>query len=153
MRRAGALDEAGGSNGPRRYDERGSLAVELVLLTPALFIVILTIVAFGRVSASRQQVVDAASAGTEAASVSRDAASAASAAETDARDAIAGHAHTCERSWVSVDTSHFLPAGFVTVTVSCQVALSDLSLPGVPGSRIISASSTSPIDRYRVVGS
>ena len=44
----------------------GARRVELVLLTPALLIVVLTIVAFGRVSESRQQVAEAASAGAEA---------------------------------------------------------------------------------------
>jgi hypothetical protein len=41
------------------------------------------------------------------------------------------------------------PGGAVTVTVSCTVPLSDLLLLGVPGSRTVSASATSPVDQWR----
>ena len=59
--------------------------------------------------------------------------------------------HTCAHVQVMTDVSHFFPGGFVTVTVVCQVDLSDLSVPGIPGSTIVRASSTAPIDPYRSV--
>ncbi len=133
-------------------DDRGSLTVELVLLTPALLIVVLTIVAFGRVSESRQQVAEAAGAGADAAAVGSDAPRAVSGAELDARAEVAGHLHTCGNPQIDTDTSHFYPGGFVTVTVICHIALSDLLVPGMPGSTTIQASSTAPIDPFRAVG-
>jgi hypothetical protein len=40
----------------------------------------------------------------------------------------------------------------VSVTVHCRLDLSDLSVPGVPGSRLIEATMTSPIDTWRERG-
>ena len=39
-----------------------------------------------------------------------------------------------------------------TATVACVVNLADLSLPGVPGTRTVTATATSPIDTYRERG-
>ena len=59
----------------------------------------------------------------------------------------------CVRSTVTVDTAGFdAPVGTpaqVTATVACVVNLADLSLPGVPGTRTVTATATSPIDTYR----
>ena len=54
---------------------------------------------------------------------------------------------------VDVDTSDFnkqpgIP-GSVNVTVSCRLDLSDLAVPGVPGSRVMRATMSSPIDTWR----
>lgn len=138
----------------RRTDrgDRGSLTVELVLLTPALFLIVLTIVTFGRISQARQQVAEAASAGAEAAAVSSTASGAVTGAQLDADAALGAHAHTCRQPRIETDTGHFYPGGFVTVTVTCRVALSDLAVPGLPGATDISTSSTAPIDPYRAVG-
>lgn len=46
-----------------RRDERGSLTVELVVLTPVLLIMALAMLGFGRVAETRQEVVGAARAG------------------------------------------------------------------------------------------
>ena len=59
----------------------------------------------------------------------------------------------CLRVDVDIDTQQFsrnvgTPAQ-VDVTVSCLLDLSDLSVPGVPGTRTISATMTSPIDTWR----
>ncbi len=139
-------------NGRDHRDDDGSLTVELVLLLPAVFLIVLTVVAFGRVSESRQQVAEAAKAGAESAAVSADPSSAASNAVVDATAEVAGRGRSCLYQQVVTDLSHFYPGGFVTVTVTCQVALSDLSVPGLPGTTSIRASSTAPLDPYRAVG-
>ena len=43
----------------------------------------------------------------------------------------------CKPLTVSVDTSGFAPGGLVTATVTCTIALSDLSRLGIPGTRAI----------------
>ena len=43
-------------------------------------------------------------------------------------------------------------AGSVTATVECLLDLADLSVPGVPGSRMVKAASTSPLDTWRERG-
>jgi hypothetical protein len=54
---------------------------------------------------------------------------------------------------VAVDTSEFNKApgvpGSVDVTVSCRLYLSDLAVPGVPGSRVLTSTMSSPIDTWR----
>jgi Flp pilus assembly protein TadG len=132
--------------------DRGSLTVELVVLAPVLLVVALAVTSFGRVAEARQQVAEAARAGAEAASVQSDPASALADSDADAAVGTSDHARTCEARQVITDTSHFVPGGFVTVTVVCQVPLSDLSVPGMPGSATVRATSTAPIDPYRAVG-
>src|SRR5664279_4509140 len=57
---------------------------------------------------------------------------------------------------VDVDTSGFFaPAGTsaeVHVEVTCVVSLSDVGMPGLPGSRTLHEHATSPIDPFRSIG-
>lgn len=131
--------------------DSGSVAVELVVLTPVLFLLALMMLVFGRVSEARQQVVEAARSGAQAAAVAPDARSAQSAAIQLATFDLFDRAHTCSGGDVLVDVSRFAPGGSVTVEVSCHVDLSDLSVPGVPGSTTVHASASAPIDPYRSV--
>ena len=136
----------------RRRDERGSLAVELVVLTPVLLVVALATLAFGRVSEARQQVVEASRAGAEAAAVLPTVGTAQWVGAINAVVNLIGRTHTCAHVTISTDTSHFVAGGTVTVHVACQVLLSDLGFPGVPGSTVVHASATAPLDPYRAVG-
>jgi Flp pilus assembly protein TadG len=135
----------------RRRDQEGSLTVELVVLTPVLLFLALVIVAFGRESGARQQVTEAARAGAESAAVLPSAASAQAGAAAAAVTGLVGHPDMCAHVSVDTDLLHFFPGGFVTVTVSCTVDLSDLTLPGISGETTVSATATAPIDPYRSV--
>ena len=130
----------------------GSLTVELVVLTPVLLVMALAVMTFGRVTEARQQVVEAARAGAEAAAVAPDPSSARAASDQDATVGIADHARSCSGHQVRTDTSHFYPGGYVTVTVVCEVPLADVAVPGMPGSTSVRATSTAPLDPYRSVG-
>ena len=59
----------------------------------------------------------------------------------------------CTSTNVTVNAAAFnAPIGNTTqvnVTVTCTVDLSDLSIPGVPGTRTITATARSPVDAYR----
>ena len=52
-----------------------------------------------------------------------------------------------------MDTSGFAspvgPPANVTATVTCVVNLSDVAVPGLPGTRTITATMTSPLDTFR----
>jgi Flp pilus assembly protein TadG len=135
-----------------RLDQHGSLTVELVVLTPVLFVLAVMALIFGRVSESHQRVVEAATAGAQAAAVLPTPGSAGIGASVDAAVEVAGGDRSCARPHVTTDVSHYRPGGFVIVTVQCQVELSDLSLPGIPGSTTMQASAAAPIDPYRSVG-
>ena len=54
---------------------------------------------------------------------------------------------------VVTDTAGFAAppgqTGLVRATVACAVRWSDLALPGTPGARTVTATFTSPIDRFR----
>ena len=78
-------------------------------------------------------------------------------AQTDAKQAATAsitnqqiHCHDIE---VDVESTDFdkQPGqpGQVTVRLSCRLDLSDLAVPGVPGTRVLSATMSSPIDTWR----
>ena len=74
-------------------------------------------------------------------------------AATSAAATLANQQLQCATTLVLVDTSGFAkPVGTpaaVTVTVTCVVNLSDVAIPGLPGTLPITATMTSPLDTYR----
>jgi Flp pilus assembly protein TadG len=131
--------------------ESGSFTVELVLLVPVLMLFVLFVVTLGRYELAREQVIGAARAAAEAASVVASATQAQPAANSAAALGIQGLGHMCARLGVETDTSGFVPGGDVRVTVSCQVDFSDLSMPGFPGSTTVRSVQVAPVDPYRAV--
>lgn len=148
MREHGTSGPTGGRIPPT---DEGSLVVELVVLTPVLFLLVLAAVAFGRIADARQLVTESARAGAQAAAVMPDASSASAAAVENATQGDSGRHSPCSRLSVTPDVSHFQPGGSVTVTVVCTVDLADLSFPGMPGTTTISASTVAPVDPYQSV--
>lgn len=134
-----------------RY-ESGSLSVELAVLAPVLVLFALLAVALGRYEMAREEVIGAARAAAEAASLVPSAAQAAPAATSAAAPGAHGLAHTCSDLLVETDTAAFAPGGTVRVTVTCRVRFSDLSVPGFPGSTTVRSVQLAPIDPYRSVG-
>jgi Flp pilus assembly protein TadG len=134
-------------------DDRGSVTLELAILTPALILLLGLVALAGRVQVAASAVEHAAAAGARAASLARTV-EAAHAAATEAvgreLDAVGLH---CETSTLAVDASGLdAPLGepaAVTVTASCTVTMADLAVPGLPGARTLTGHATSPIDRYR----
>ncbi|MCL4413865.1 MAG: pilus assembly protein [Actinobacteria bacterium] len=132
--------------------ESGSMVVELVVLVPLLVLVALLCVALGRFEMAREQVIGAARSGAEAASVMATASQAEAAASAAAVPSVFGQARACSHLGVRTNVSRYEPGGSVAVTVACQVSLSDLFVPGVPGVVRVEATEDAPIDPYRVVG-
>ena len=132
-------------------DDDGSLTVELITLTPVVFLVAVMVLAFGRVEQARQQVAESSRAGAQFAAVLPDAAEAQAGAQATVAEVSQTHGHLCPSPQVTTDVSHFFPGGFVTVTIVCRVTLTDLGVPGVPGSVVLRSTSTAPIDPYRSV--
>jgi len=136
----------------RCRDDRGSLTVELVVLTPVLLVVALVTLVFGRITEARQQVVEASRAGAEAAAILPTVGTAQWVGAINAVINLIGRTHTCAHVSIVTDTSRFVAGGVVTVHVTCTVLLSDIAFPGVPGSTVVQASATAPLDPYRSVG-
>lgn len=133
--------------------ERGSAAVEVAVAAPLLMLIVLVVVAGGRLELARGAVQQAATDAARAASIARTSAQASATAQSVAAATLANQGLRCVSSNVTVDTAGFsVNVGVraqVAATVSCTVPLADLGLPGLSGSRVISATVTSPLDTYR----
>ncbi|MDA8285165.1 MAG: pilus assembly protein [Actinomycetota bacterium] len=130
-------------------DERGAVTTELVLLTPLLILLLLFVVALGRLAGARINVDGAAAQAARAASIAATPGEASAAAQQTATAALGSDHVTCATLQVATNTARFAPGGSVTVTVTCAVALSDLTGLRLPVSERVSSSAISVIDTYR----
>ena len=130
-------------------DERGAVATELVLLTPLLIVMLLFVVALGRLAGARINVDGAAAQAARAASIATTPGGATAAAQQAATAALGSDHVTCATLQVTTDTARFAPGGSVTVTVTCAVALGDLTGLALPATESVSSTAASVIDTYR----
>ncbi|MEU2514518.1 TadE/TadG family type IV pilus assembly protein [Streptomyces syringium] len=137
--------------GTRR--DNGALSLEAMILLPLLILVLCLIIAFGRIQASGNAVDSAARNAARAASLERSAGAARSAGERVAQDFLSQQGLPCVSVSTSISTGGFSARlgdpSTTTATVSCTVRLSDIGMPGLPGSKTLRANFTSPIDAYR----
>ncbi len=103
---------SGPEHGRPLRDEDGSLIVEMVIIMPVLFVLVLILVVFGRVSEAHQQVVEAARAGAEAAAVLPTSESAQSGGPEAAAIGVFGQTHTCVHAQITTDLGQFPSRGF-----------------------------------------
>ena len=129
--------------------ERGTAAIELVLIAPVLMVILLFVVGLGRMAHARQQLESVAADSARAASLERNTHESAAAAKAAAQQSLGQAGVSCTGLNVDVDLGSYEPGGQVKVTVSCKTKLSDVALAGFPGSRTFTATSTVPIETYR----
>jgi Flp pilus assembly protein TadG len=132
--------------------DAGFLSLELLVVATVLILVALLVVGWGRLSYSRGSVEKAAAAAARAATATSSPAAADVAAHQTAQADLSAAGVSCARFTVSVDTTAFRPGGQVTVTVRCTARLSDVALAGFPGSKTLTGSSVSPLERLRDLG-
>jgi len=138
----------------RRWSDRGAVTLEVAILAPAL----LAMVSLA-IYAMRLQVADEA-----VAFAAHDAARIASLARTEPDAIRQGHDTALAtllredlpclgQPNVTINAQQFNnPVGetaVVSAVVSCTLRLSDLGLPGVPGTKVITATFASYLDQYR----
>ncbi len=132
--------------------DRGSVSVEVAVIAPAFVFLMLLVVFAGKVSEADGNVERAAANAARAASLRQHSADAA----TDATETAAANLRTsgvrCLDLRTSVDVADFAPGGTVTVTITCEASMADVTLLGVPGRRTFAASATEVIDTYRGEG-
>ena len=140
----------------RAAADDGNAALELVILAPVLLALLGLVIAAGRMSIAQGSVDAAARDAARQASISLTPAAATAAGQASARAALRQDGLDC---WpvVLVNVSQFATTqpgepAVVTATVRCTVSLSDLALPGLPGSERLQAEFTSPLDIYRSRG-
>jgi hypothetical protein len=124
----------------RERVERGSMAVEAVLLAPVMLIFLLFVVGAARIVEAKGEI----DGGARAASVQRDQGSAATAAAEAAQglDCVGGPN-------VSLTGTDWVQSGRVRVTVGCVVDLSAVSGFGFAPSISMSSTSVVPLEQFR----
>lgn len=139
--------------GPHVREERGSATVEAVIGVPALMLFVGLIIFGGRTTITHAAVESAATDAARSASIARTSTTAKDDAAAAARASLANQDIDCRSVTVTVDVSDFTKQvgepGSVSATVECLLDLADLSVPGVPGSRLIKATVSSPLDTWR----
>lgn len=132
---------------PRDDRDRGTIAVELVLVAPLLIALLLFVVGLGRIAHTRGQIDGA------AADAARSASLAPTPLAAQREGASAARAHlgeqACRSLDVDIDTTRFRPGGEVIAHVRCVVSLSGLGLAGFPGARAFTATVHTPIETFR----
>ncbi|MEV6930859.1 TadE/TadG family type IV pilus assembly protein [Dactylosporangium sp. NPDC051485] len=126
--------------------DRGSISVELALSVPLVVLLLFLVIGAINVSRSNLDVHAAATAAARAGSIARTPSAATAAARDAATVNLAGH---CTAVTVTADTSQFRRGGQFTVTIGCTVTTQRLTGVGLPGQLTVTATSTSPLDRYR----
>lgn len=133
--------------------DAGGHAVELLIIAPAVLLFVLLLVAFGRVASTSSAMDAAAASAARAASQTHDEVTAEEVAMEQVSASIAGAGLNCSGLAVDVDASAFgLPVGVpgsIVVEIACTVSLSDVALPGIPGSVNLSGRAASPVDILR----
>jgi Flp pilus assembly protein TadG len=138
-----------------RRPDTGNAALELVVLAPVLILLICMVIAAGRIAIARGSIDSAARDAARQASIARSPQDAMSAAQSSASAELADENLNCSALSVQlprVYTAFATPLGqpaSVTATVRCTVSLSDLILPGMPGSVPLTFTFSSPLDPYR----
>ncbi|MEU9033364.1 TadE/TadG family type IV pilus assembly protein [Streptomyces sp. NPDC048352] len=133
--------------------DRGSETIAAAIVTPLLIMLLCLAIAGGRIVTSGAKIDAAAEDAARAASISRTYGAAQSEASAAAARSLDDQGLHCASSSTSVDVSGLAvpigQVGTVTVTITCTVAMADLLLPGVPGSKTLTSTFTSIVDAYR----
>ena len=142
--------------GFRNRDDRGSASIEAAIGLPAFALFVGLIIFGGRTATTHSAVESAAADAARSASIARTNSEAKNDGKTAAQASLANQDIQCRSVTVVVDASDFAKPvgqpGSVSATVECHLDLADLSVPGVPGSRLIKATISSPLDTWRERG-
>ncbi|WP_218010386.1 TadE/TadG family type IV pilus assembly protein [Actinomadura chibensis] len=132
--------------------DAGNAAVEVAILAPLLIAFLAGLLVAMRIQHGSAVVAQAAADAARQASIARSAAQAQADATSSAMTTLRDRDLHCIPS-VRLDLSGFNrpvgQSGTVAASVSCTIRLSDLALPGMPGSRAVTKTRRSPIDPYR----
>jgi Flp pilus assembly protein TadG len=134
-----------------KRDERGAMAIEVVILTPALVVAIMLIATGARYVDARGQTNHAAYAAARAASLTTNQEAAVQAGTKAAQNSMAERGQACAHLSVGIDAGQFTPGGSVRATVTCTADLSDLVGFGLPGSKTFSFTAVVPLEEHRSI--
>lgn len=132
--------------------EAGNAPLELIILAPIVVALIGLMIGAGRTTMAQGAVDAAARDAARQASIARTESAAQAAAQLSADTELAQDGLSCTPQVLPVLGQFGAPLGqpaSVSVTVECTVSLSNLFVPGMPGSKTLSATFSSPLDPYR----
>lgn len=133
--------------------EEGSTAAEFVLFAPFILAFVLVVIAFGRIALTELSIKSATGAAAREASLSSTSEEAQIGAREMAEAALANAGVSCTSLTVVIDSSGINAplgvVGTVSATVTCTLDLSDIALPGLPGTRVVTVTERSPVDPYK----
>ena len=130
--------------------ERGTAAVEMVLIAPVLIVLLAAVVGAGRIVSTKSAVLAVAREAARAASDATDASGAIALARQRADQVAAGFGLDPSRLEISQSPGGYERGAPYVVTVSYRIELDDLpGLGFVPGSFVVSSAHTELIDRYK----
>ncbi|UZJ33480.1 pilus assembly protein [Streptomyces endophytica] len=121
----------------------------MVLLTPLLVLMLLVVVALGRLADARLVVADAAHQAARAASLARTEHVAHTQALRAAATSLKGTGATCTSPSVHLTTGGLAPGTKVSAKVTCTAALGDLTRTGMPGHVRLVGTAFSVVDSFR----
>jgi Flp pilus assembly protein TadG len=122
--------------------DRGSMAVETVMLAPVFLLFLLFLVGAGRLVEAQGEVNGAARDAARAASVQRSFATAGDSADRTVKDALG---ESCQGPSVSLGNSKWEAGGEVQAEVTCEM---DLSFLGFSATKRITGTSVVPLEQF-----
>ncbi|MFC9033649.1 hypothetical protein [Streptomyces arboris] len=132
--------------------DRGSYTLESLACVIVLLPLMGLIAAWGLAGVFDSTADNAAAAAARGASQASDADTALQRGRDAAEASLRQDKRNCTSRSISIDTSGFdRPLGepaSVTATITCTIPLSQLSVPGMPGSKTLTATATSSLDQY-----
>lgn len=135
-----------------RARDAGNAAIEVAILAPLFIAFLAGLLVAMRVQQGSAVVAQAAADAARHASIARTATQAHTDATSSAMATLRERGLHCTPT-VRLDLSGFHrpvgQAGTVSANVTCVIRLSDIALPGMPGSRTVTKTHRSPIDLYR----
>jgi len=136
-----------------RRDERGSAAIETLMMATAAVAIVIVVVAAGRYVDGSAQANDAAYAAARAASLEPTQAGGIAAGRQAAEQSLAERGKSCQSLSVSFAGSDFNPGGQIIAEVSCTVSLVDTGSVGTQlglhATKVFTERAVVPIETYR----
>jgi Flp pilus assembly protein TadG len=135
----------------RRRGERGTMALEMVILAPILLILFMFLLACGRYFQTSSLLENAARDGARSASQTRSLAAAQGQVDEAVTRTMDQAVKSCKDSAGGTITTAFAAGSPLSVEVTCTINYRDLGLLGIGGDTTITKKFSSSVDPYRGV--
>lgn len=129
--------------------ERGSLALEFVMIVPAIFLLFGLIFMYGRAAQVNGTLESGTRDAARSATVARSLADAEDAARSAVVTALSAGPASCVATLSVTVSGSFQPGEPITVTSTCHYSIADIGLPGAPGTISPTSTFTSTLDPNR----